>query len=65
MTFEQKCVAVMNATCNMNSSKELCIKDARQLYASGQQEYADKRLEKAAQYAWGFGRPEGWITRKE
>lgn len=61
MTFEQKCEAVQNAQCNMPSSRDLCLRDAKQLQASGHPEHADVRLEKAAQYAWGFNRPTGWV----
>lgn len=60
MSFCEKCVAVQNAKCVMDSSKMLCLDDAVRLAQCGDEEYANKRLEKAAQYAWGFNRPKGW-----
>ena len=63
MTFEQKCDCLRLAVCEMNSSKELCMEDAISLRKQGKIEYSDWRLEKAAQYAWGFTRPLGWIEQ--
>jgi hypothetical protein len=40
--------------------RELCLSDAVYLFQIGRKEEAEARLEKAAQYAWGFKRPRGW-----
>ncbi len=60
MSFVAKCEAVRNATASMESSKALCLDDAVRLFQIGREDDANKRLEKAAQYAWGFNRPQGW-----
>jgi hypothetical protein len=60
MTFCEKCVAVQNAPAQMESSKMLCLNDAVYLAQIGRNDDANTRLEKAAQYAWGFNRPNGW-----
>lgn len=44
----------------MRSSAELCVSDARELAAGGDVAAAERRLERAAQYIWGFARPAGW-----
>lgn len=45
---------------SMRSSAELCISDAQALAAAGNVAAAEQRLEKAASYIWGFGRPAAW-----
>lgn len=60
LTFCEKCVAVENAKAQMDSSKMLCLNDAVYQAQIGNMELANARLEKAAQYAWGFSRPMGW-----
>jgi hypothetical protein len=60
MSFTRKCEAVRLATATMESSKMLCLHDACRLFQCGNEEAANKRLEKAAQYAWGYYRPQGW-----
>lgn len=66
MTFNQKVHAVKCASrCEMETSKVVCVEDACELFEKGKFEYADKRLEKAASYAWGFSRPEGWTSVSE
>ena len=60
MNYAEKIAALEAATAVMDSSKQLCVSDARKLIAEGKLAAADQRLEKAAQYAWGHGRPDGW-----
>lgn len=60
MNFEDKVAAVSAASAVMNSSKVLCLDDAKRLQRMGDSHYANQRLEKAAQYAWGGSRPSGW-----
>jgi len=60
MNFQAKVEAVRAAVAAMNSSKELCASDAVHLWDRGDVVLALVRLEKAAQYAWGFNRPTGW-----
>jgi predicted metal-dependent hydrolase len=60
MSFLEKHAAVSVAKAAMESSKVLCLSDAMALFGKGNMEYAEARLEKAAQYAWGFWRPAGW-----
>ena len=61
MSFAEKINLVAAARCEMNSSKALCIEDAKHLFfVLGRESEAAARLEKAAQYAWGFDRPRGW-----
>ena len=60
MSFVAKCEAVRVAKAEMESSKMLCLNDAVRLFQTGDEEAANSRLEKAAQYAWGFNRPKGW-----
>ena len=58
--MERKLGLLAAASCSMNSSKELCMEDAKALAARGNLDAANARLEKAAQYAWGFSRPANW-----
>lgn len=44
----------------MASSADLCVADALHLSETGHADYAAQRMEKAAQYVWGFARPAGW-----
>lgn len=60
MSFQERCAAVLGAKAQMDSSKVVCIEDALRLYVAGAIEYAERRLENAAQYCWGANRPEGW-----
>jgi len=60
MSVAEKIEAVEMAVAAMESSKALCLQDTKALIVKGDMEAANKRLEKAAQYAWGFGRPVGW-----
>lgn len=60
MNFDQKVNALTNATCLMNSSKELNKTEAIELYKANEIDEAHHRLERAARYAWGFNRPAGW-----
>jgi hypothetical protein len=60
MSFEEKIFAVLNTRAAMDSSKLLCLDDAKRLASCGKMDYAEQRLEKAAQYAWGCWRPDGW-----
>ena len=64
MTFEEKVAAVLKADAAMESSKVLCLKDAVSFHEFNP-EHANKRLEKAAQYAWGNERPAGWVDWKD
>lgn len=60
MSFVSKIELVRNSKADMESSKLVCLDDAVRLFQVGNEEAALKRLEKAAQYAWGFNRPAGW-----
>lgn len=60
MDFSAKCAVLAAAECLMQSSRELCLSDAKRLYESGRVADAEQRLEEGAQYAWGFNRPAGW-----
>jgi exonuclease VII small subunit len=60
MSFTAKCAKVAAAVASMESSKVLCLNDAVRLFQIGREDEANTRLEKAAQYAWGFDRPRGW-----
>lgn len=60
MSFTEKCDVVRNAKAAMESSKMLCLDDAVRHFQTNKPELAEARLEKAAQYAWGFDRPKGW-----
>lgn len=63
LTFDEKVTllkAVDAKNVSMYSSLELCLKDAMDLHSQEKFESAEIRLNKAAQYAWGFWRPEGW-----
>lgn len=60
MSFTAKVAAVASAPAAMESSKQLCLNDAVRLFQTGREDEACNRLEKAAQYAWGFSRPAGW-----
>lgn len=60
MNFHEKYEALDNKDCEMNSSKNLCMFDALSLYNAGLEAKADKRLDDAAKYAFGFNLPEGW-----
>lgn len=60
MSFESKVQTVLAAKADMDSSKIVCVEDALRLHVAGVQELANARLEKAAQYCWGFNRPKGW-----
>ena len=60
LTFAEKYVLTLAAPAVMESSKRLCLADADRLRRAGRDEIAEARLEKAAQYAWGFNRPAGW-----
>ena len=66
MTYKEKVRLLYAVAASMNSSKELCIKTALNLMERpdkpNRRVEADGWLEKAAQYAWGFSRPEGWAT---
>jgi len=62
MSFLQKCVRVETTRASMESSKMSCLDDAVRLFQTGHEEAARQRLEKAAQYAWGFWRPDGWTN---
>jgi hypothetical protein len=60
-----KIILLKAATAAMNSSKDVCIETAKKLMERpdkmrDEMVDPDAWLEKAAQYAWGFGRPEGW-----
>lgn len=59
-SFTAKAEAVRVARAAMESSKMVCLNDAVRLFQTGREELANDRLEKAAQYAWGFNRPTGW-----
>ena len=58
--MERKLELLAAASCAMNSSKELCMEDAKALAGRGNVVAATARLERAAQYAWGFNRPANW-----
>jgi hypothetical protein len=45
---------------SMRTSAELCIADAIELAARGNAAAAEARMERAAQYIWGFARPAAW-----
>ena len=60
MSFTAKCALVAAAAASMESIKALCLSDAVRLFQIGREADAAARLEKAAQYAWGFDRPLGW-----
>ena len=60
MSFGEKVARVLNTRAIMESSKLLCLADAVVLYARGSVVLTQQKLEKAAQYAWGFERPQGW-----
>jgi hypothetical protein len=60
MSFNEKCNLVSSAKATMESSKALCLSDAVRHFQCGNEELANIRLEKAAQYAWGFNRPKNW-----
>lgn len=63
MTFDKKVHAVKcSPRCEMETSKVVCLEDACELFEHGDFEYADKRLETAANYAWGLERPQGWTV---
>jgi hypothetical protein len=62
MSFTRKCVLVLKAKAAMESSKMACLDDATYLFQTGREDEATRRLEKAAQYAWGFWRPDGWAN---
>lgn len=59
MTFQEKVNALNAATAKMESSKAVCIENAKALRSSDP-EAANQWLERAAQHTWGFGRPTGW-----
>lgn len=58
--FVQKIAVLRVAPAEMDSSKHECIRCALGLWRQGAHALAFRRLEKAAQYAWGFNRPEWW-----
>lgn len=62
MTLDQKFKTLESVLgmAAMASSARLCFSDAAELYASKRDGDASRRLEQAAQYVWGVGRPEGW-----
>jgi hypothetical protein len=60
MDFAEKLAHLVTAKCVMQSSKQLCLSDAKRLLKEGRIADAHDRLEKAARYAWGFNRPDGW-----
>lgn len=62
LSFAKKCEMVQNSKALMDSSKMVCLDDAVRLFQTGREELANARLEKAAQYAWGFSRPPGWVA---
>ena len=64
MTFLHKCEALRKATAQMESSKTLCLHQAVGHFQCGNPDLANERLEKGAQYAWGFNRPAGWHSFK-
>lgn len=58
--FVQKIAVLRVAPAVMDSSKHECIRSALDLWRQGAHALAFRRLEKAAQYAWGHTRPEWW-----
>ena len=61
MEFREKkyCLQTIPAIAGaMLSSRDLCVDDACICFERGDRGSAMKRLDKAAQYAWGFWRPE-------
>jgi len=60
MSIVEKIEILKISSCVMNSSKELCVADAIKFQAQGNDNLAINRLEKAAQYTWGFYRPTNW-----
>jgi hypothetical protein len=60
MSVAEKIEAVEMAVAAMESSKMVCVQDAKSQMAKGNEANALARIEKGAQYAWGFGRPAGW-----
>lgn len=65
MTVIERIEMLKKSQAEMESSKLLVINDAERLLERGREEDALRRLERAAQYAWGFWRPDGWKTEKQ
>jgi len=64
LTIAEKIKLVATAKpCLMEDSKHLCMTDAVEYHKQGRDEDAARRIDHAADYAWGrFNRPAGWVS---
>lgn len=61
MTIAERIAKLETETAQMDSSKTVCVQDAKALIAQGNLQYAESRVEQAAMYVWGVCyRPANW-----